>query len=179
LSNSRDYLLNFIRSENAEVRQFQTQYYQYLLDVDKTDGLSMEQHLHQFGHAFVDPTPASNEQLTTLETSFGIKLPNDLITFYQTIGMVAGTDASQAMIFHVHSCKDLLRFFNTDKAYEQLHSLGPPRRNLITSQTPIHGSATSAMKTQSRGCILASIPRSAIAYFFGTKIKLPRISVLT
>lgn len=126
MNKSHEFLRQFIRSENAALTRFHTDYYQYLMETKRTDGSTLEEHLRDFGTAFSSPNRVSNKELAELESAFKIKLPQDLVQFYRTIGEYNGADSTQSLVCHLHSCRDLLKYSRTKRPYERLSSLGIP-----------------------------------------------------
>ena len=125
MSEATEFLKQYISTQNELQTKFHTEYYQYLVEAEKTDGDSLEDHLRQFGAVFRKSTCAQDQDIKALENKAGVALPSDLVSFYQQVGGFSGTDTHQAIEYGISDCDELLASLQSDKS-DRLFSLGLP-----------------------------------------------------
>ena len=116
-------LREFQSAQNAEARRRRTAYYQYLVEADRTDGKTLEEHIETY-KAFHTVEKSSEDQIASLEQKAGVKLPEDLKNFYREMGAFSGRDTDSAIDFNIPNCQSLIQALESEVAYKRLYSLG-------------------------------------------------------
>lgn len=116
-------LRSFIETENAKQHAMQTEHYAYLAENDDTDGLTLAQHLVQYGVALKTTGPAKDTDLAALEAAGNTTLPAWLCAFYKDFGSLTGTNFEMDMLVNIYAPQKLLKELSDTSAL-RLKGLG-------------------------------------------------------
>lgn len=118
----KDRIEQAIAAPNAEARQRQAEYHQYLVESGRDDGETLEEHLDRFVQPAKISGPADPADIDRLRTLSPLPLPDELLQFYRSAG---GFDGGRPFSgTHVPSPTELLTMHRSKRPYERIRSIG-------------------------------------------------------